>query len=500
MPWWASAEPINYAALHPRRRPHPGRAGRGPGAGRLAQVEPAYRRGADAPDRAERRAARGGGAVRQALHPHPGVVLDRRRRARRLSAGHRRRLQPARPGGAGRGHHPRARPAGRGHRLAYLRPGPAGDHGVGQPGAGGQRADRPVPPVPDPGRPADRRRAPRHAVRADPQLPRRRRQQHGALLPARRRDGRDARADRVSGGVPTRPRRPEAGGRHRRRDRGIGPVDGGSGRGGGRRRRPRHRHVGVDGSGGRVRRADRALPALRRRRGGAGPGRGRRGRAALPARLPRQGDRRRGHRRAPERRLGRGREPPARPEGPAHLVALEMTSALTRSARQARIADLIGTEPVTSQTHLARLLAEDGIEVTQATLSLDLEELGAVKLRGADGAPASYVLPPENAPLRPALSSDAAPARLTRLLADLLTSAEGSANLAVLRTPPGAAQFLASALDKVALPDVLGTIAGDDTVLVIAREPDGGPALADRLRALAERTPTDIPENEESPS
>jgi transcriptional regulator of arginine metabolism len=163
-----------------------------------------------------------------------------------------------------------------------------------------------------------------------------------------------------------------------------------------------------------------------------------------------------------------------------------MTTALTRSARHARIAELITAGPVTSQTQLAKLLAESGVEVTQATLSRDLEELGAVKLRGSDGAPASYVLPPENAPLRPAQS---APARLTRLLADLLTSAEGSANLAVLRTPPGAAQFLASALDKVALPGVLGTIAGDDTLMVISREPDGGPALADRLRTLAQRAP-----------
>ena len=103
------------------------------------------------------------------------------------------------------------------------------------------------------------------------------------------------------------------------------------------------------------------------------------------------------------------------------------------------------------------------------------------------------MLPPENAPLRPA---QAAPARLARLLADLLTHAEGSANLAVLRTPPGAAQFLASALDKVGLPDVLGTIAGDDTLLVVSREPDGGPALADRLRALAERTPAIYPGRE----
>jgi transcriptional regulator of arginine metabolism len=150
---------------------------------------------------------------------------------------------------------------------------------------------------------------------------------------------------------------------------------------------------------------------------------------------------------------------------------------------------------VTSQTQLAALLAGSGIEVTQATLSRDLEELGAVKLRGSDGAPASYVVPPENAPLRPA---QAAPARLTRLLGDLLTSAEGSANLAVVRTPPGAAQFLASALDKVGLPDVLGTIAGDDTLLVVSRRPDGGAALADRLRAMAERAPapTTAPETD----
>ena len=162
-----------------------------------------------------------------------------------------------------------------------------------------------------------------------------------------------------------------------------------------------------------------------------------------------------------------------------------MTTAPTRSARHARIAELISAGPVTSQTQLARLLAESGVEVTQATLSRDLEELGAVKLRGSDGAPASYVLPPENAPLRPAQS---APARLTRLLADLLTSAEGSANLAVLRTPPGAAQFLASALDRAALPDVLGTIAGDDTILVISRDPAGGDALVRHLVGLAQGT------------
>jgi transcriptional regulator of arginine metabolism len=173
-----------------------------------------------------------------------------------------------------------------------------------------------------------------------------------------------------------------------------------------------------------------------------------------------------------------------------------VTSALTRSARHARIVELISAGPVTSQTQLARLLAESGVEVTQATLSRDLEELGAVKMRGSDGAPASYVLPPENAPLRPA---QLVPARLTRLLGDLLTSAEGSANLAVLRTPPGAAQFLASGLDKVGLPGVLGTIAGDDTLLVVSREPDGGAALAEQLLALARRTPAGSPDPRTDP-
>jgi transcriptional regulator of arginine metabolism len=81
--------------------------------------------------------------------------------------------------------------------------------------------------------------------------------------------------------------------------------------------------------------------------------------------------------------------------------------------------------------------------------------------------------------------SAASEARLARLCAELLVAAEASANLVVLRTPPGAANFLASALDKAELGNVLGTIAGDDTVLVISREPKGGDALAQRLLALA---------------
>jgi transcriptional regulator of arginine metabolism len=155
-----------------------------------------------------------------------------------------------------------------------------------------------------------------------------------------------------------------------------------------------------------------------------------------------------------------------------------VTGPATRAARHARIVALVRARPVRSQTELAELLAADGIHVTQATLSRDLEELGAVKVRGSDGGPAVYLVPEDGTPpLRPA---EQAPARLVRLLRELLTGTDASGNLAVLRTPPGAAQFLASALDRSGLPDVVGTIAGDDTVLVIAREaPNGGSAGGD---------------------
>lgn len=159
-----------------------------------------------------------------------------------------------------------------------------------------------------------------------------------------------------------------------------------------------------------------------------------------------------------------------------------MTSPATRAARQARIVSLVAQRAVHSQTELAKLLASEGIEATQATLSRDLEDLGAVKLRGVDGGAAVYVIPEDGAPVR---GVEGGTSRLARLLAELLVSADASANLVVLRTPPGAAHFLASALDRAALHDVVGTIAGDDTIFVIAREPLTGRQLAQRLTALA---------------
>jgi transcriptional regulator of arginine metabolism len=155
----------------------------------------------------------------------------------------------------------------------------------------------------------------------------------------------------------------------------------------------------------------------------------------------------------------------------------------TKVARQARICALISSRPVRSQSELGRLLAEEGVEVTQATLSRDLDEIGAVKVRrGPSGT--VYAVPdePPGPLLRPL--ADQNDARMSRLAADLLVSVEASANLVVLRTPPGGAHLLASAIDRADLSDVLGTIAGDDTVLVIARDPAGGATLAERLHRL----------------
>jgi transcriptional regulator of arginine metabolism len=142
----------------------------------------------------------------------------------------------------------------------------------------------------------------------------------------------------------------------------------------------------------------------------------------------------------------------------------------SKTARHARIEALIRDRRVHSQGELGELLAAEGLSTTQATLSRDLEELGAIKLRGTDGSAPIYVIPEDGqAPMR---AAEQPPERLRRLLRELLTGADASGNLVVLRTPPGAAQFLASAFDRSGLPDVVGTIAGDDTILVVARQPE----------------------------
>lgn len=172
----------------------------------------------------------------------------------------------------------------------------------------------------------------------------------------------------------------------------------------------------------------------------------------------------------------------------------------TKAARQALIVEALTHRAVHSQAHLARILEAAGLHVSQGTLSRDLVELDAVRVRGSEGA-LVYAVPGEGGDRRP--QPGAAPAaagqRLARLAGDLLVSADASANMVVLRTPPGAAQFLASALDHVELPNVLGCVAGDDTVLVIGRDASGGPALRDEILALT-NPPTTFPSSDENPA
>ena len=152
----------------------------------------------------------------------------------------------------------------------------------------------------------------------------------------------------------------------------------------------------------------------------------------------------------------------------------------TPTARRSRIARILSDRPISSQEQLREALAREGLIVTQATLSRDLADLGAVKQVGVDGRSA-YVLTddPEQA--------SAGDHRLGRILADVLVGADHSGNIVVLRTPPGAAQYLASAIDHSGWEQIIGTVAGDDTVLIVSKDPSGGANLAGRLLALAQK-------------
>lgn len=158
----------------------------------------------------------------------------------------------------------------------------------------------------------------------------------------------------------------------------------------------------------------------------------------------------------------------------------------TRAARQQRIIEIIQREPIRSQTDLAERLMQDGVEVTQATLSRDLVELGATKVRR--GRRLLYVVPGEGGDRTPQGGGAAheVSARLRRLCAELLVTATASANLVVLRTPPGAANYLAQAIDQAEPPEVLGTIAGDDTIVVVVSGPKSAPAVAEYFLSLTE--------------
>ncbi|HEX4779042.1 MAG TPA: arginine repressor [Acidimicrobiia bacterium] len=151
---------------------------------------------------------------------------------------------------------------------------------------------------------------------------------------------------------------------------------------------------------------------------------------------------------------------------------------LGKPQRQHRIARLLEEQPVSSQVQLVELLAAEGVVATQATVSRDLEELGALKVRIPGGSMAYAI--PEHSKDRPAPDD-----HLRRLMGDFVVEVAHSANLVVLRTPPGSAHVIGSAIDRAGFSEVLGTVAGDDTLLVVCAEQADGGALAERLAALS---------------
>jgi len=150
----------------------------------------------------------------------------------------------------------------------------------------------------------------------------------------------------------------------------------------------------------------------------------------------------------------------------------------TKARRQHLISQLLEHQQVTSQSQLVELLAGDGITATQATVSRDLDELGAVKVR-VPGGRTAYAIPEQ--PHDHFVAED----HLQRVLGEWVVEVAHSANLVVVRTPPGSAHVVGSALDRAGVPGVLGTVAGDDTLMLVADEDVGGAAVADRLRELA---------------
>jgi transcriptional regulator of arginine metabolism len=152
---------------------------------------------------------------------------------------------------------------------------------------------------------------------------------------------------------------------------------------------------------------------------------------------------------------------------------------VTKHQRQYRIAKILEAGPVTNQAQLVDLLAADGVEATQTTVSRDLEELGAVKVR-LPGGESAYAL--AELPTQQIVPSE----HLRRVLGEWVVELAPSGNLVVVRTPPGWAPVGASALDRGGLPGLLGTVAGDDTVLLVVAEEHGAAAMVERIQSLIE--------------
>lgn len=150
----------------------------------------------------------------------------------------------------------------------------------------------------------------------------------------------------------------------------------------------------------------------------------------------------------------------------------------TKAQRQQLIVSLIEQRSVTNQPQLVDLLAKNGLTATQATVSRDLEDLGAVKVR-VPGGESAYAIP-DFAPARVAPEE-----QLRRVMGEWVAEVKHSGPMVIVRTPPGCAHVVASALDRSGMTGLIGTVAGDDTIFCVAEESLGGSALADVLRDLA---------------
>jgi transcriptional regulator of arginine metabolism len=151
---------------------------------------------------------------------------------------------------------------------------------------------------------------------------------------------------------------------------------------------------------------------------------------------------------------------------------------LGKPQRQHLVARLIAEHPVHNQAQLVELLAAEGVVATQATVSRDLEDLGAIKVR-IPGSESVYAVP--DLPAQQVAPED----HLRRVFGDWVVEVAHSLNIVVLRTPPGSAHVVGSALDRSSMPGVVGTVAGDDTLIVVVDDTIGGETMADRLAELA---------------
>ena len=150
---------------------------------------------------------------------------------------------------------------------------------------------------------------------------------------------------------------------------------------------------------------------------------------------------------------------------------------MSKSQRQYLLAKILEEQAVSSQAKLVELLKSEGVDVTQATLSRDLEELGALKVRVPVGD--SVYAIPDN-PTERVLPVD----YLRRVLGEWLVEVSVSNNIVVLKTPPGSAHVVASAVDRAGLSEIIGTVAGDDTVLLVAASDTTGEKVSEKLKNL----------------